>query len=511
MIHLHRWTALAVLLGAAHCANTQAKHFAYFHENVLGTSLELRISAADEAAAERAETVVLEEIERLNLVFSTYTAQSELSRLVAANAGESTPISAELASALEQCEHWQAASGGAFNPAAEELTRMWDVAAKRGAIPTAAVLTSAVNRASQTHWQLDASGERVTRKSDAAMSLNAIAKGIILDSAAAAAAANTGVDGVLVNIGGDIRIAGAFTAVVEVPRAMADTIGGPLAASLSLSSGAIATSGNSEREWKIAGQFYSHLIDPRNGQPVSHVASATVIADDSATADALATICCVLSPEESIGLIESITGAECFVQLATGDEAASSGWPTAQSPAKTAPQEESPDKKEPEKNVPKESGGSKCDMLVEFEIAKPGDSRRFRRPYVAVWIEDKDGFPVRTLSLFLMQNNPGPRWYRDLRRWYAGDQMRQLVDDTDVIKTMSKPTRNPGKYKVAWDGLDDHGEPLADGDYTLLIESAREHGTYQLMKHKFELSKSFETDLKANPEISAAHVRYKTE
>ena len=49
------------------------------------------------------------------------------------------------------------------------------------------------------------------------------------------------------------------------------------------------------------------------------------------------------------------------------------------------------------------------------------------------------------------------------------------------------------------------------GGYTLLIEAAREHGSYQLMKHRFDLSEPFEKDLQPNREISAARVRYNVE
>ena len=37
---------------------------------------------------------------------------------------------------------------------------------------------------------------------------------------------------------------------------------------------------------------------------------------------------------------------------------------------------------------------------VDFEINQP-DGFRYRPPYVAVWLEDKDGKPVRTLSLWV--------------------------------------------------------------------------------------------------------------
>lgn len=110
-----------------------------------------------------------------------------------------------------------------------------------------------------------------------------------------------------------------------------------------------------------------------------------------------------------------------------------------------------------------------------------------------------------------MQNIPGPRWYRDLRRWYADDQLRKLASDTDPIKTVSKPTRNPGKYKVVWNGKDDDGKKLKPGEYSILIETTREHGSYHLIKHKFRISESFEKTLKPNPEISAASIRFRAE
>ena len=46
-------------------------------------------------------------------------------------------------------------------------------------------------------------------------------------------------------------------------------------------------------------------------------------------------------------------------------------------------------------------------MLVNFEISGPeGNARRYRRPYVAVWVEDKDGLAARTLALWLRPGSP---------------------------------------------------------------------------------------------------------
>jgi hypothetical protein len=259
----------------------------------------------------------------------------------------------------------------------------------------------------------------------------------------------------------------------------------------------IATSGISERTYEIGGVRYSHLIDPRTGQPCQTALSATVIAPDAEIADVLATICCVLKPALALQLIESLPGTAAWIVTTEGQSWVSDRWPDAEeSHVEVSPGEET-------------QAATKHEFNIEFEIAKSTQGGRYRRPYVAVWVEDKDGFPVKTLSLFLMTENPGPRWHRDLRRWYSSDQARLLADDLKLIGTVSKPTRNPGNYKVAWDGTDDHGKLLPDGSYTLYIEAAREHGSYQLMKHPFDIGKSdFDVKLKANSEIGAASIKY---
>ena len=118
-----------------------------------------------------------------------------------------------------------------------------------------------------------------------------------------------------------------------------------------------------------------------------------------------------------------------------------------------------------------------------------------------------DLFPVRTLLLWVLQSQKGQRWIPDLRRWHRSDDTRRLVDDKDMVGTVSGATRNPGKYSVRWDGKDDHGKAVKPGKYTLYLEAAREHGTYQLMKHEFTVGgEPFAVDLKGNEEIAAARV-----
>ena len=119
--------------------------------------------------------------------------------------------------------------------------------------------------------------------------------------------------------------------------------------------------------------------------------------------------------------------------------------------------------------------------------------------------------PVRTLVLWVSMGGSGPfQWLPDLKRWYQGDQDRKLVEKKEIFFTVSRPTRPPGKYKIIWDGKDNHGKQLEGGEYTVTIEAAREHGTYQSIRKQVTLAgKPFSEELKGNVEIRSASIEYR--
>jgi hypothetical protein len=280
---------------------------------------------------------------------------------------------------------------------------------------------------------------------------------------------------------------------------------------------AVATSGSSQRGFRIDGRWYSHILDPRTGRPASRVLGATVIAERSADADALDTAFNVLPVEESLRLVRMLPGVECLIVSADGSVSRSEGFHRYEKSVPSAiASSVRPDEPKPEKEAPKsKSGGSwgdEFELVVNYEINRPeAEPGRYRRPFVAVWVEDKDGFPVRNLILWVNQGGSGPfQWIPDLKRWYRDDQVRKKVDKTEMVLTMSRPTRSPGKYSVVWDGKDDHGKPLGPGGYTVCIDAAREHGTYQGIRTAVKIAdRPFSEELKGNVEIRAASVEYR--
>ena len=148
---------------------------------------------------------------------------------------------------------------------------------------------------------------------------------------------------------------------------------------------------------------------------------------------------------------------------------------------------------------------SSFELVVSFELANI-NAGGYRRPYVAVWIEDANRFPVRTLALWYQK----PRWLPDLRAWSRGDRVRSMAEGTDLTRSVSSATRSAGKYTLKWDGKDNQGKPVKPGKYTVFIEAAREHGTYQLMRQEIDFngaSKQF--NLNGNTEIASASLDYR--
>jgi FAD:protein FMN transferase len=520
-----RIAALALgawLCGAGARPAVAAEDFAFYHENVLGTSLELRVRADDAAAARRAEDRVLREIDRLAAIFSGYDPASEFSRWQAAPAGP-VKVSPELFEVLRASDDWRARSGGAFEPGVEALSRLWSRCAAQGRPPTPEELAGAKALMARPAWRLDPGSRTAERLSGAPLSLNAIAKGYIVERACAAALGEgRGVRGLVLNVGGDLRACGepARTVAIAAPKLGSESTE-PIA-SIEVRDRAVATSGSYQRGFRINGTWYSHIFDPRSGLPAGGVAAATVIAERSADADALATILNVLSPEDGLRLVDSLPGAECLIVAADGRISRSDGWKRYEkarpSPTALAVGQEP---REPGKAGGKDKGGAKAaprgwgddhELLVNFEINNPvGNDRRYRRPYVAVWVENKDNFPVRTLALWVSLGGSGPeRWLPDLKRWYRSDQARKRIDNTERVLVIAQPTRPPGKYSVLWDGKDDDGKPVPPGEYTVFVEAAREHGTYQSIRKQVTIGdRPFAEELKGNVEIKSASIEYR--
>ncbi len=89
---------------------------------------------------------------------------------------------------------------------------------------------------------------------------------------------------------------------------------------LRLRSGAVATSGDYDRYFEVAGRRFSHLLDPRTGWPAEGIYSVTVFAPNATAADALSTAAFVLGPERGMALLSDCPGVEGLLIQPLGDQ-----------------------------------------------------------------------------------------------------------------------------------------------------------------------------------------------
>ncbi len=499
---LTRWVSFASVL--AFCIPLLGNDsYTFFHENILGTSLDLRIAAESREAAIAAESKVLEKIERLRRLLSSYDANSDLRRWLAGKSSDAS-VPEDLFQVLRLSDHFRSLTNGAFDPNVEAASVLWRKCTGEKRLPRIEELQETISQIQQVAWKLDEKNKTASRLGKSPVNFDALAKGYIVDCACKVAIDQDGIVGVLVNIGGDLKCLGEMHHKISIADPFHNAENAKPLATIDLKNRAIATSGNYHRGFRIEGIHYSHIIDPRSARPVDEIVSASVLAESAVVADALATAMSVLEVEESLLLCKSMKNVECLLVLKTGQSVQSFGWPEAARPI---------EKLIAAATTVARSGevwNDQSKLFLEFEINRAGNDGRYRRPYLAIWLEDTQGFPVRTLTLWLQTSQPGPRWHRDLKQWYKNDTMRKLVDGKDLIASISAATKPPGKYKVVWDGKDDQDQPVSKGKYTLAIEAAREHGTYQIIKKELDFDdKPITEKLPANVEIKEVLLEYR--
>ncbi len=460
----------------------EAGNWNVHHEHVLGTSLEVTVRAASLAEAERAESALLAVFDHDDAILSTWRTDSEVSRWTNTQF-KPVAVSPELFYVLQAFDRWRESTDGALDPSVEAATRLWKSATSDGRVPSDVEIAMTVEAMKQPHWALNPEQRTATRLSDVPLAFASFTKSYI-SSRAADAALKAGATGIMLNVGGDVIVRGDLTQMVAIADPVAATENDRPLDYIIVRDRAVATSGSYRRGFELARAVttaapqFSHLIDPRTAQPASHVLSSTVIARDAVTAGALATAFSILPVEESRRMAASHPDVQYMLVLANGEHVSSAIWP--QSPGlRQASYLLSP--------VAAQAGSGQWDpafeLGIDLNLPRIQDARA-RRPYVAVWVEDADHYPVRTLALWTQK----PRWLNELKQWYRDDQVRSLAEGTDVSRTISSATRAAGHYTLKWDGKDNEGKPVKAGKYTICIEAAREHGGYGLQRHELDFN-----------------------
>ena len=116
------------------------------------------------------------------------------------------------------------------------------------------------------------------------------------------------------------------------------------------------------------------------------------------------------------------------------------------------------------------------DGTATFELPRQSAST-YRKPYVAIWLENAQGKQVEVYDVFYDQAAAGKRWLPTLRTWWRRGGRAMTLPASGV----SRPTRGPGQYKISLGSL--RGVPA--GNYALVVEASREKGGREVVKVPF--------------------------
>ena len=130
-----------------------------------------------------------------------------------------------------------------------------------------------------------------------------------------------GIASAMIDGSGDIGVSDAPPGAKgwRIGIATRDSPKGPPSHFVSLVNAAVTTSGDAFQYVEIAGQHYSHIVDPQTGLGLTQRSSVTIVAADCITADSLATAVSVLGPKAGLELVETTSGVAALIMLAARD------------------------------------------------------------------------------------------------------------------------------------------------------------------------------------------------
>ncbi|MCW2241087.1 FAD:protein FMN transferase [Azospirillum canadense] len=273
----------------------------------LGADACLQFAHPDPAEADRLIGICLEEVARLERVFSLYRPDSALSRLNRDGALEAPP--ADLVRLLAETVDVGHRTDGAFDPTVQPLWQLYAGHFGRPGAdpdgPPAAVVRAALGLVDYRSLRVEPGRVGFARRGMAA-TLNGIAQGYVTDRVAERLRGE-GMGDVLVDMG-EIRAMGHHPAGRPWTVGLKDPVDeGRTVETLEVADRAVATSGGYGTLFDPAGRF-THLFDPASGGCAREWLAVTVMAPDATTADALSTALSVVPEDRARTILNRFPG-----------------------------------------------------------------------------------------------------------------------------------------------------------------------------------------------------------
>lgn len=241
--------------------------------------------------------------------YSRFLETSLISR-INAQAGKSwVEVDEETELLFELCHQMHFLTMGTFDATALPLLKLWNWKARPPVVPKPEQISEALRLVGWNKLQRRP-GTVFLPEPGMGIDLGGIGKEYAVDRVVEMAR-EYGIQQLMVDFGQDIRVLGkppgrpAWHIGLEDPAQLGHCWG-----SVAIQDQAVACSGDYRRHFEIEGRKYGHIIDPRNGWPVSNGCRVvTAVAPSCTMAGILTTTAFILGPDAGVRFIESQLGA----------------------------------------------------------------------------------------------------------------------------------------------------------------------------------------------------------
>lgn len=278
-------------------------------KSAMACKFEVLLNRGQYAAGIEQAANCLDGVVRLEQLLSVYKPSSDYSRanrFAARNPIGLHPDSFELLQLAVALHDW---TDGAFDITAGQLSEIWGFSRREGRKPDDEEIARALSLVGTEKLSLAPELREVHFKVGG-LKLNpgGIGKGFALDLAALQLRQNGVRDFAMHGGQSSILTAGqrqhpaadtGWRVAIKHPLNPDVTLG-----NVQLKDLGLGTSGSGKQFFHFRGKRYSHIIDPRSGQPAAGLLSTTVLHPSAAIADALATALFVMGPKEAVAFCE---------------------------------------------------------------------------------------------------------------------------------------------------------------------------------------------------------------
>ncbi len=275
---------------------------------IMGTTIRVEVWHEDASVRQQGIDQVLDEMDRVNRLMSPYIDQSQLSKINKYAHEGPVEVDQDLFGLLIKSQEFSELTKGSFDITYASVGHLFDY--RNEVKPTKEEIAAAKLLIDYRNIILDADQNSVSfLKKGVKIDLGGIAKGFAVDRSIQHLH-DLGIKHALVSAGGDTRLLGdrhgrAWLVGIRDPENTKEVI-----VMLPLQDEALSTSGDYERFFIEDGEKYHHIIHPTTGYSASEVRSASILASDSTTTDALSTSIFVMGASKGLELIDSLDGVE---------------------------------------------------------------------------------------------------------------------------------------------------------------------------------------------------------